>query len=109
MINLQKSVPTMNKYNNNDQIEREYTKTIPLQQPQKHQIPKNKLNKEWNCPLQELQTIEERDQRRLQKVERSPVLMNWKNQHSKKGSTTKSNQYVECHTHQNPNNIHYRD
>jgi hypothetical protein len=33
---------------------------------------------------------EEGNQRRLQKVERSPMLMDWQNQHSKNDYTTKS-------------------
>jgi hypothetical protein len=35
------------------------------------------LTKDVNDPLQELQTPEEKDQGRLQKVKRSPVLMDW--------------------------------
>jgi hypothetical protein len=35
----------------------------------------------------ELQNPEERDRGRLQKMERSPVLMDWYNQHSKNGYT----------------------
>jgi hypothetical protein len=51
----------------------------------------------------ELQTIEERNRRKLLKVERSPMLMDWQNQHSKNGYITKSN------PHQNLNDIHHRD
>jgi hypothetical protein len=44
-INLQKSVAFL--YTNNEQIEKEYRKTIPLTiASPKHQIHKNKLNKE---------------------------------------------------------------
>jgi hypothetical protein len=32
--------------------------------------------------MREPQTTEERDQGRLQKVERSPMIMDWQNQHS---------------------------
>jgi hypothetical protein len=44
----------------------------------KNQIPKSKLNKgcEWSLQV-ELQTPGERDWGRLQKVERSSVLMDW--------------------------------
>jgi hypothetical protein len=59
-------------------------------------------------PLQgELQTTEEREQRRLRKVERCP--MDWQNQHSKIGYTTKINLHVHCNFHQNPNDINYID
>jgi hypothetical protein len=41
-------------------------------------MPRSKLNKGCECPLQgELQTPEERDQGRLQKVETSPMVMDW--------------------------------
>jgi hypothetical protein len=46
---------------------------------------------------------------RLQKVERSSMLMDWKNQHSKTGYTTESNLHIQCNTPQNPNDIHHRD
>jgi hypothetical protein len=68
----------------------------------------NKFNKEYKRPLQrELQTTEERDQERLQKVERSPMLIHWQNQHSKNNNTTKSNLHVQCNSHKNPNDIHH--
>jgi hypothetical protein len=35
--------------------------------------------------------------------------MDWQNQHSKNGYTTKSNLDVQCNSHQNPNEIHHRD
>jgi hypothetical protein len=35
--------------------------------------------------------------------------MDWQNQHSKKGYTTKSNLHVQCNSHQNPSDIHHRD
>jgi hypothetical protein len=42
------------------------------------QIPRSKFSKGCEWPLQgDLQTPEERDWRRLQKVERSPVFMHW--------------------------------
>jgi hypothetical protein len=53
--------------------------------------------------------MEERNQWRLQKMERSPMLMDWQNQHSENGYTTKSNLHVQCNSHQNPNDIHHRD
>jgi hypothetical protein len=41
-------------------------------------MPRNKYNKGFISPPQgELQTPEERDQGKLQKLERSPVLMDW--------------------------------
>jgi hypothetical protein len=51
---------------------------------------------------------QERDQGRLQKVERSPVLMDWQNQHSKNGYTAKSNLHVQHNSYQNLNDIHHR-
>jgi hypothetical protein len=57
----------------------------------------------------ELQTTEERDRERLQKVERSPMLMDWQNQHSKNVYTTKRNLHVQCNSHPNANDIHHRD
>jgi hypothetical protein len=41
-------------------------------------------------------------------VERSPMLMDWQNQHSKNGYTTKSNLHVQHNSYQNPNDIHHR-
>jgi hypothetical protein len=35
--------------------------------------------------------------------------MDWQNQHSKNGYTTKSNLYVQTNPHQNSNDIHHRD
>jgi hypothetical protein len=41
-------------------------------------IPRNKLNKRCGWPLQgELQNPEERDRGKLEKEERSPMLMDW--------------------------------
>ena len=34
-------------------------------------------------------------------MERSPMLMNWKNQHLKNGHPTKSNLQIQCNHHQN--------
>jgi hypothetical protein len=49
---------------------------IPFTIASKNQISMSKLNKGCEWPLQgELQTPEERDQGRLQMLERSPVLM----------------------------------
>jgi hypothetical protein len=53
--------------------------------------------------------IEERNQRRLQNIEKSLMLMDWQNQHSKNSYTTKSNLHVQCISHENPNGIHHRD
>jgi hypothetical protein len=38
-----------------------------------------------------------------------PMLVDWQNQHSKYGYTTKSNLHVQCNSHQNLNDIHQRD
>jgi hypothetical protein len=43
----------------------------------------------------ELQNTEERHPGWLQKVERSPMLMDWQNQHRKNSYTTKSNLHVQ--------------
>jgi hypothetical protein len=76
----------------------------------KNQIPRNKLNKQCKRPLQgQLQTTEARDQGRLQKVKRSPMLMDWQKEHSKNVYTTKTNPHVQDNSHQNPNDIHHRD
>jgi hypothetical protein len=66
-------------YTNNEQIERQYMKTIPFTiASKKNQIPRSKLNKECEWHLQgELQTPEERDWGWLEKVEWSPMLMVW--------------------------------
>jgi hypothetical protein len=42
-------------------------------------------------------------------MERSPMLMDWQNQHTKNGYTTKSNLHIQCSFHQNPNDIHHKD
>jgi hypothetical protein len=52
---------------------------------------------------------EERDQRRLQKVERSPMLMDGQNQHSKNGFTTKSNLTCSMQFSSKSKDIHHRD
>jgi hypothetical protein len=58
-INLQKSVA--HRYTNNEQIEKEYRKSIPFAIAS-NQIPRNTINKGCKGPLQgELQTTEERD------------------------------------------------
>jgi hypothetical protein len=83
-------------YTNNEQTEKEYMETISFTiASKKNQIPRSKLNKGCERPLQgELQVPEKRDRGRLQKMERSPVLMDWYNQHSKNGYTPKSNLHV---------------
>jgi hypothetical protein len=35
--------------------------------------------------------------------------MDWLNQHSKNGYTTKRNLHIQCNSHQNPNDIQHRD
>jgi hypothetical protein len=57
-INLQKSVAFV--YTNNEQIEKEYNNFI-YNSLKKNQIPRSKLNKGYERPLQEVQTTEERD------------------------------------------------
>jgi hypothetical protein len=42
-INLQESLAFL--YTNNEQIEKEYRKTIPFTKPQNNQKPRSKLNK----------------------------------------------------------------
>jgi hypothetical protein len=42
---------------------------------------------------------EERDQGRLQKMERSPILMDWQINTVKNGNTTKNNLHVQCNSH----------
>jgi hypothetical protein len=46
---------------------------------------------------------EERNQRRSQKMERSPMLIEWKDLYSKNGYLAKSNLQIQCNPHQNPN------
>jgi hypothetical protein len=76
----------------------------------KNQMPRNKLNNGCQWSLKgKVQTTEEGNQRRLQKVKRSPMLMGLQNQHSKNSYTTRSNLHVQCNSHQNPNDIHHRD
>jgi hypothetical protein len=44
----------------------------------KNQIPRNKVTKGCQRPLQEkVQAIEERNERREQKMERPPMLIDW--------------------------------
>jgi hypothetical protein len=72
-INLQKSLAFL--YTNNKLTEKEYMETIPFTIASKrNQIPRSKLNK--GCEG-ELQILEERDRGRQNKVERSPVIMDW--------------------------------
>jgi hypothetical protein len=42
-------------------------------------------------------------------MERSPILMDWQNQHSKSGYITRSNLHVQCNSHQNPHVIHHNN
>jgi hypothetical protein len=52
--------------------------TIPFTIASKNQISRSKFNKGCDWPLHwELQALEERDQGRLQKIESSPMLMDW--------------------------------
>jgi hypothetical protein len=73
-------------------------------------MPRNKLNKGCKWPLQkELQTTEQRDERRLQKMKSFPMLMDWQNQHSKNDYTTKKQSTCLTQFPSNPNDIHHRD
>jgi hypothetical protein len=54
---------------------------------------------------QELQVSEGRNRRRLHKMERSPMLMDWQDYYSKNGHLAKSNLQVQCNPHQNSNII----
>jgi hypothetical protein len=76
-INLQKPLAFLNT--NNEQTEKEYMEIIPFTiASKKIKYLGVNLTKDVNDPLQgELQTPEERDRGRLQKMERSPMLMDW--------------------------------
>jgi hypothetical protein len=77
-VNLQKSVAFL--YTNNEQIEKEYRNIIWFTIASK-EIKYLGINlKDVNDLYKELQTIEERDWKRLQKMERSPMLVYWQNQ-----------------------------
>ena len=41
-------------------------------------------------------------------MERPPLLLDWENQHSKNGNSTKSNLKIQCNPHQNPIKILHR-
>jgi hypothetical protein len=73
-INLQKPLAFL--YTNNEQTEKEYMETIPFTiASQKIKYLGVNLTKDVNDLYKENYTPEERDQGRLQKMERSPVLM----------------------------------
>jgi hypoxanthine phosphoribosyltransferase len=78
-INLQKSIAFL--YTHHEQIEKEYMKIIPFTiASKKNQIPKYlviNLTKNVNELYKENYKTQEGDLRRLQKVERSPLLMDW--------------------------------
>ena len=38
-------------------------------------------------------------------MEESPILLDWEDQHSKNGNSTKSSLQIQCNPHQNPNKI----
>jgi hypothetical protein len=77
---------------------------------QKNKIHMNKITTGSENPLQwKVQVIEERTQRRLEKMERYPMLMDWHNQYCENGYITKSNLHVQCNSHWNSNDIHHRD
>jgi DNA-binding LytR/AlgR family response regulator len=74
-INLHKLVAFL--YTNNEQTEKEYRKSILFIIASK-KIKYLVINKGHELSLQgELQITEERSPRRVQKVERSPMLMDW--------------------------------
>jgi hypothetical protein len=79
-------------------------KQLYSKQPKKNQIPSNELNKGCKWPLErELQT------KRSKKVERSPMLMHWQNQHSKKWLYYQKQSTCQCNSHQEPRDTHHRD
>ena len=41
-------------------------------------------------------------------MERSPLLLDWEDHHSKNGNSIKSNLQIQCNPHQNPNKILHR-
>jgi hypothetical protein len=47
--------------------------------------------------------------KKITKMKRSPMLMDWENQHSKNSYTIKSNLHVQFNSHQNPKDKHCRD
>jgi hypothetical protein len=53
--------------------------------------------------------MEERNHRRLQKMESSPMLMDWQTQYCENGYFDPSNLHVQCNPHENSNSIHDRD
>jgi hypothetical protein len=97
-INLQKSVVFL--YTNNEQIEKEYRKTISFTiASKKIKYLGINLTKDVNDLYKEnYKASEERDRGR--QVERSPMLMDWQNQQSKNGYTTESNLHVQINSHQ---------
>jgi hypothetical protein len=54
------------------------------------------------------ETVKERNQR-LQKIESSPMLIDWSNQKSETGYITKSILHVQFTSHQNSNDLEHRD
>jgi hypothetical protein len=49
--------------------------------------------------------IGERNQRRHQKTERSPMIIDWQNQHCENDYTAEVSLHVQCNPHQNSNDI----
>jgi predicted unusual protein kinase regulating ubiquinone biosynthesis (AarF/ABC1/UbiB family) len=106
--NLQKSVAFL--HTNKEQIEKEHWKIITFTIASKKikylgiNLTKDvyDLYKENDKPLK-------KDRQRLQKMEQSPIFMDWQYQHSKNSYTTKSNLHVQCSSRQNPDDIHHRD
>jgi hypothetical protein len=109
-IDLQNSLAFL--YINNEQIENEYWKTTQFKITSKKikylgiYLTKdvNDLDKENYKPLQRKKEIK-KDYRRWKDLPCSWISrINIKN-----GYTIKSNLYVQCNSHQNPNDIHHRD
>jgi hypothetical protein len=103
-INLQKSVAFL--YNNNEQIEKEYMKTIPFIIASKKKIKHlginltkdvNDLYKENYKPLKKQIKEDCRSWKDL------PCSWNGRINIVKNDYTTKSNLHVQCNSHQNPN------
>jgi hypothetical protein len=50
-------------------------------------------------------SLKKKNQRRSQKMEKSPMLMDWQDQNSKNGYLAESNLQIQCNHHQNSNSI----
>jgi hypothetical protein len=97
-------------YTNDEQIEKEYRKTLPFT------ISSKKI-KYLGINLTDVTNLYKENYKPLRK-EMKEDYRRWKdlpcswigrlNQYSKNGYATKSNLHVQSHSHQNPNDIHHR-